>query len=167
MKRPPFNAFPELQNERILLREAHEDDILSLLEILTYDGKSAETLEEGNNNFSRIHQNYLDGDTVNWVIEQRETKEPVGFVGYYRGFKDGIGELGCILKTEFRGKGLMSPALRLAAVFGIEEMKLNQVIALTKPDNEKAIILLNRNGFQVEEGLTEGYLKFVYHPEAS
>ncbi len=162
MKLPPFDVFPELQDERILLREAHENDILSLLEILTYDGKSAETLEEGKSIYSRIHQNYLDGDTVNWVIEQHETKEPVGFVGYYRGFEDGIGELGCILKAEFRGKGLMSPALRLAAAFGIEEMKLNQVIALTKPDNEKAITLLNRNGFQLEEGLTEGYLKFIY-----
>ncbi|WP_300662639.1 GNAT family N-acetyltransferase [Fluviicola sp.] len=162
MKRPPFNTFPELQDERILLREAHEDEVSLLFEILTYDGRPAETLEEGRNIFSRIHQNYLDGDTVNWVIEQIETKEMVGFVGYYRGFKDGIGELGCILKAGFRGKGFMSPALRLAAKFGIEEMKLNQVIAFTKPDNEKAIILLNRNGFQVEEGLTEGYLKFVY-----
>ncbi|MNR67459.1 hypothetical protein D3C85_1914700 [compost metagenome] len=59
----------------------------------------------------------------------------------------------------------MSPALRLAAEFGVREMKLNQVVALTSPENEKAIILLNRNGFQMEEGLTEGYLKFVYLPK--
>lgn len=162
MNLPPFEVFPELQDERIRLREARESDVLSLLEILTYDGKPAETLEEGMNNLSRIDQNYLDGDTVNWVVEQIETKEPVGFVGYYRGFKNGTGELGCVLKTEFRGKGFMSPALRLAAEFGIEQMKLEQVIALTRPNNEKAIILLNRNGFRMEEGLTEGYLKFVY-----
>ncbi|MNJ84925.1 hypothetical protein D3C87_23890 [compost metagenome] len=165
MKLPPFAVFPELQNERILLREAHENDTSSLFEILTYDGKSAETLKEGTEILSRIHQNYLDADTVNWVIEELDTKEPVGFVGYYRGFKNGIGELGCILKAEFRGKGFMSPALRLAAEFGVREMKLNQVVALTSPENEKAIILLNRNGFQMEEGLTEGYLKFVYLPK--
>ncbi len=165
MKLPPFAVFPELQNERILLREAHENDSSSLFEILTYDGKSAETLKEGTEILARIHQNYLDADTVNWVIEELETKEPVGFVGYYRGFKNGIGELGCILKTESRGKGFMSPALRLAAEFGVREMKLNQVVALTSPENEKAIILLNRNGFQMEEGLTEGYLKFVYLPK--
>lgn len=162
MNLPPFDLFPELQNERIRLREAHEDDVLSLLEILTYDGKSAETLEEGRNTLARIHQNYLDGDTVNWVIEETETNEPVGFVGYYRGFENGIGELGFVLKAQFRGKGFMSPALRLAAEFGIEQMKLTQVIAFTKPSNEKAIILLNRNEFQVKEGLTDGYLKFVY-----
>ena len=162
MNLPPFEVFPELQDERIRLREARESDVLSLLEILTYDGKPAETLEEGMNNLSRIHQNYLDGDTVNWAIEETETKEPVGFVGYYRGFENGTGELGCILKAEFRGKGLMSPVLCLAAAFGIAEMKLEQVIAFTKPDNEKAIILLNRNGFQVQKGLTDGYLKFVY-----
>ncbi len=162
MKRPPFDIFPELQDERILLREAREEDISSLLEILTYDGKSAQTPEEGRNNFTRIHQNYLNGETVNWVIEQKETKEPVGFVGYYRGFENSTGELGCILKAEFRGKGLMSPALRIAASFGINEMNLDHVIALTKPENEKAIALLNRNGFFPEDGLTEGYLKFVY-----
>lgn len=162
MKLPPFDTFPELRDERILLREAREADIPSLLEILTYDGKSPETPEEGRKNLSRIHQNYLDGETVNWVIEQVDTKEPIGFVGYYRGFANGIGELGCVLKTESRGKGFMSPALRLATEFGIAQMKLEQIIAFTRPDNEKAIALLNRNGFQPEEGLTDGYLKFVY-----
>ncbi|AEA45465.1 GNAT family N-acetyltransferase [Fluviicola taffensis] len=162
MNLPPFSVFPELQSEQVFLRETKQADVPNLLEILTYDGKVAESLKEGIRIMERIHQNYLDRDTVNWVIEDRVTHQPVGFVGYYRGFKDGIGELGCILKEEFRGKGFMFPSLLLAAEFGINYMKLNQVIAITSSENEKAIALLNRNSFVLTEKHADGILTFNY-----
>ncbi len=165
MNLPPYRVFPELRLENLLLRETTEADTPSLLEILTYDGKVAETLEEGMGIIRKIHQNYLDGDTVNWVIEDISTHQPVGFVGYYRGFENGIGELGCILKEEFRGLGLMSPSLLLAAEFGKHQMKLNMVTALTTAENEKAIALLNRNNFIQEKELSGVYLRFVYFPD--
>jgi [ribosomal protein S5]-alanine N-acetyltransferase len=165
MNLPPYQSFPELKTERILLREVRQADILSLLEILTYDGKPAATLEEGIEITNRILQNYLDGDTINWLIEDMDTLEPAGFIGYYRGFESGVGELGFILKPKYRGLGLMSSALRLAVEFGMNEMKLNKVTAFTMPGNENAIAVLSRNGFSPEAELVETYLKFVYLPE--
>lgn len=164
MNLPPYTLFPELSSGKVLLREIRPDDIPNLLEILTYDGKSAETLGEGTGIVNRIHQNYLDGDSVNWVIENLETHEPIGFVGYYRGFENGIGEVGFILKAAFRGLGFMSPALALAIEFGLKQMQLKQVTAFTKPDNHKAIAVLNRNNFFAEKELEGSYLKLVYSP---
>lgn len=163
MNLPPFQSFPELKTDKLLLREVTPDDIPSLLEILTYDGKAAETLEEGIGMANRIHQNYLDGDTVNWVIESLPAHELIGFVGYYRGFENGTGELGCILKPAFRGLGLMSPSLRLAAEFGINSMNLERVIAITGKENNKAIALLERTGFMFVKELSEEQLEFRFH----
>ncbi|WP_343633344.1 GNAT family N-acetyltransferase [Fluviicola sp.] len=162
MNLPPYKSFPELSSERIRLREVRPEDIPNLLEILTYDGKPAETLTGGTHIVNQIHQNYLDGNSVNWVIENPETHELMGFVGYYRGFGNGIGEIGFILKAAFRGLGFMSPALVLATEFGLNEMKLKGVTAFTKPDNEKAIAVLSRNGFRAEKKPEGKYLKFVY-----
>lgn len=167
MNLPPYNVFPELTSGKLLLREVKQSDIPLLLEILTYDGKVAETLEEGIQMTGRIHQNYLDGDAVNWVIEVLETHELIGFIGFCRGFENGIGELGCILKEDFRGKGFMSPSLRLAAEFGLNQMKLNQVMAITHKENSKAIALLERNDFELQEKLPDEYLKFRFLPKTN
>jgi [ribosomal protein S5]-alanine N-acetyltransferase len=165
MNLPPYSIFPELRHSEVLLRELTFTDIPSVLEILTYDGKPATTFEEGMETANRIHRNYLEGDTLNWLIEVRGAQEPAGFIGYYRGFENGVGELGFILKPKFRGLGLMSTALRLAVEFGINEMKLNKVTAFTMPGNKNAIAVLSRNGFSPETELVETYQKFVYFPE--
>lgn len=158
MNLPPYISFPELMTGNLLLREVMQEDVPHLLEILTYDGKSAETLEQGIGIIRKIDRNYRDGDSVNWVIENLETRELIGFIGYYRGFENGIGELGFILKSAFRGQGLMSRSLNLAVDFGLHQMKLNEITAFTKPENLQAIAVLERNGFSAEGK----YLKFVY-----
>ncbi len=167
MNLPPYATFPELKSEKLLLREARTEDIPSLMEALTYDGKAAQTPEEGMQIIRKIQRNYLDGESVNWVIEVpiaigMETNQLIGFIGYYRGFENGIGEVGFVLKEAFRGKGFMSEALALAVNFGMNHMQLSQVRAFTKHDNEKSIAVLKRNGFipEIEEG--GQYLKFIY-----
>ncbi len=162
MNLPPYILFPELRTGGLLLREVKPDDIPHLLEILTYDGKSVETLDQGVEIIRKIDQNYREGESVNWIIEELETNQLIGFVGYYRGFENGFGEIGFVLKEAFRGKGFMSQSLQLAVDFGINRMWLRQVRAFTKPDNEKAIAVLERNGF-VSDYKPEGkYLEFVY-----
>jgi ribosomal-protein-alanine N-acetyltransferase len=165
MNRPPYISFPELRTGNLLLREVMQDDISHLLEILTYDGKSAETLDQGVEIIRKIDQNYQEGNSVNWVIENQETHELIGFIGYYRGFENGIGELGFILKAASRGLGFMSPSLSAAVEFGLKQMKLKGIMAFTKPDNEKAIAVLERNGFVSNYKSDGKYLKFVY-PES-
>lgn len=167
MNLPPYSVFPELRSEKLLLREAVYEDIPSLLEALTYDGKTAQSLEEGMQIIEKINRNYLEGESVNWIIEVpipigMETNQLIGFVGYYRGFENGIGEVGFVLKEAFRGKGFMSQALSLVVDFGINQMQLSEVRAFTKPDNEKSIAVLERNGFRHEIEVGGHYLKFVY-----
>jgi RimJ/RimL family protein N-acetyltransferase len=59
----------------------------------------------------------------------------------------------------------MSQALTLAMEFGINHMQLHEVRAFTRPDNEKSIAVLKRNGFSLEMEFEGEYLKFIYAAE--
>ncbi|MBW8361321.1 MAG: GNAT family N-acetyltransferase [Kaistella sp.] len=46
----------------------------------------------------------------------------VGTCGFYRGFANEEGELGCILLSRYRGQGFMTGALRAAIDFGLHHI---------------------------------------------
>lgn len=160
---PPYKKFPELASERVLLRELKSSELEQVLEIMTYDGKTVKTINEGQIVQSKIDVNYLESDGVNWVIEDLDSKELVGFIGYYRGFTAGIGEIGFILKPRFRGKGFMSEAIKLAVSFGLETIKLDQIEAYTKQENSQSIAVLTRNGFVPGIEKHTGYVTFAFY----
>jgi ribosomal-protein-alanine N-acetyltransferase len=117
--------FPQLSDARILMRALTIADIPQAIEISFYDGKPAENLETAISMQEQIDKDYSDGNTVHWGIFEQGSGLLVGTCGYYRGFANNSGELGCILLPKFRGQGYMSAALRLAIQFGIESMKLS------------------------------------------
>jgi len=87
----------------------------------------------------------------------------MGTLGYYRGFNNGIGELGCVLKPEFHGKGLMIKAMKLVAEFGPSYIGLTKVIAITDKNNNSAIKLLNRVGFVKTADLKENEIEYQFY----
>lgn len=144
---PPYPVFPTLYTKRTALREVKASDVEDIVEISTYDGQRASTTADALQMLGKIERDYRNGDSVNWGIADPVTNEIMGTCGYYRGFKNDIGELGCILRPTFRGKGFMSEAMRAAVGFGIREMGLRRVIAITRQHNLKAIALLERLEF--------------------
>ena len=56
---------------------------------------------------------------------------------------------------EFRGKGLISKAIKVVVKFGFDVMKLHSIEALIDPDNIASEKVLQKNGFVKEEYLTE------------
>jgi ribosomal-protein-alanine N-acetyltransferase len=132
----------------VLLRPVRPADAESLFEISFYDARPAQTLPEAAEMQERINADYQRGTAIHWAILRVATAEVVGTLGYYRGFAHGVGELGCVLKPAFRGQGLMKEAMRLAVGYGLHEMKLAQVTAVTARQNGPAVRLLERLGFE-------------------
>lgn len=147
MHLPPFQTFPTLTSQNIVLREVLPEDIPDVLEISVYDGRPAADAAEALTMFQKIDQNYRDGNSVNWGIADKTTNEVMGTCGFYRGFEDSIGELGCIMRPAFRGRGYMTEAMRAAMDFGFREMELTQIFAVTRTHNVKAMALMDRLGF--------------------
>jgi [ribosomal protein S5]-alanine N-acetyltransferase len=149
---PIYPNFPSLNGRKIILRQVLAMDISQLKEVSFYDGKRAKTIKEAFEMQERINQDYENGETFHWAILDKNTGDIVGTCGYYRGFTENTGELGCVLKAKFRGQGYMTEALSLAIKFGFETMKLQKIVAITTKSNTKALQLLTRLNFEkIEE----------------
>jgi ribosomal-protein-alanine N-acetyltransferase len=78
---------------------------------------------------------------------ENSTGKIAGTCGYYRGFENATGELGCVLLPQFRGQGFMTMAMQLAIDFGLNNMGLQRIWAITTKQNSQAISLLERLQF--------------------
>ena len=148
---PPYKNYPVVYNNEIELREILPDEIKDVVEISFYDGIKAATIEQAKAMHKTISEDYKNGNSIHWAIIDKISNKIVGTCGYYRGFKNETGELGCILLPQFTGNGFMTKALKLAVTFGQKEMMLKKIIAITSPENSKAINVLNRAGFVITQ----------------
>ncbi|MDO8365523.1 MAG: GNAT family N-acetyltransferase [Saprospiraceae bacterium] len=147
MKLPPYDTFPNLSGNNILLREIQYSDLKHIVEISRYDAIPAKNVEEAAAMQEKINQNYKDGNSIHWGIADKSSNTIVGTCGYYRGLDKGEGELGCILLSQFMGHGYMTAAIQLAIQFGLNDIGLKRIFAITTQQNDKAIRLLERIGF--------------------
>ena len=162
MNLPPYPSFPEISTHALLLRDIYPYDIPALIEISFYDGKPAKNYEDALHMQQKINADYEAGNSIHWGIVDLKTREMVGTCGYYRGFAQDRGELGCVMRPEFRGQGYMRAALELAIHFGLHQMGLEKIIAITTLDNLPAIRLLTRLKFAQTGVLQDNYIEYVY-----
>ncbi len=147
MKLPPYNNYPNISGDKVSLRQIFTADIEDLIEVSFYDAVQATTLQEAIEMQARIDKDYSDGNSIHWGIVNNQTNKIVGVCGYYRGLNKGEGELGCVLLPQYRGQGFMNHALQLAINFGINNIELKRIWAITTVPNIKAIQLLERLNF--------------------
>ncbi|WP_284652880.1 GNAT family N-acetyltransferase [Flavobacterium terrisoli] len=147
MKLPPYDNFPIISDDKITLRPIMPSDIKDIIEISFYDGIQAATLKQATEMQSKINKDYTDGNSIHWGIAENTTNAILGTCGYYRGFDQESGELGCVLLPQFRGKGFMTAAMKSAIDFGINTIELKRIWALTTKQNENAIKLLEKLNF--------------------
>ena len=151
LQRPPFNFFPILKNHRIILRDVQEADLQHLVEISFYEGIPAKDLNDAQIMNERIRADYLNGNSVHWIISSILSGEILGTCGFYRGFQDGIGEIGYVLIKTHQGQGYMGEAVSLMLCFGWKELRLKQIRGVTSQDNPSSISVLKKAGFKLLE----------------
>ncbi|RTY89135.1 GNAT family N-acetyltransferase [Flavobacterium sp. GT3R68] len=175
MNLPPYAIFPIISGENISLRPILTSDIPDIIEISFYDSVQAKTVLQATEMQSKINRDYDNGNAIHWGIAENTTNFIIGTCGYYRGFDKETGELGCVLLPQFRGKGYMTAAMQLAIDFGLNNMGLKQIRAVTTKQNTNAIKLLERLHFikisdlsydEIEYELqTKSYITNSIHPK--
>ncbi|MBT2623536.1 MULTISPECIES: GNAT family N-acetyltransferase [Chryseobacterium] len=155
-----YDNFPNINGDRISLRQILDKDIPELVEISFYDAIQAETVEQAAEMQSKINTDYINGNSIHWAIVDHATDKIVGTCGYYRGFNKGEGELGCVLLPQYKGKGYMTDAMLLAIDFGLHQIGLKRIWAATSQQNTKAIQLLERLGFKKIADLDDNEIEF-------
>jgi len=147
MNLPPYPIFPVITNDNLTLRQIGPDDMHDITAISYYDAVQATTAAQAAVMQQKINEDYLDGESIHWGIVDKITNKIVGTCGYYRGFENAAGELGCILLPQHYGKGYMTHAMELAICFGFETIGLQRIWAETDTANANAIKLLERLNF--------------------
>ena len=160
MQLPPYDKFPNISDDKILLRKIQFPDINDIIEISFYDAIQATTLIQAIEMQAKINLDYSSGNSIHWGIEDKLTNKFVGTCGYYRGLDKGEGELGCVLLPQYRGKGFMTPSLQLAIDFGLNNIGLKRIWAKTTRQNDKAIKLLERLNFIKIDDLDDNEVEY-------
>lgn len=163
MNLPPFPVFPKISGDRITLREITSEDLPDLIEISYYNAIQAKNVEEAKGMQDKIDQDYRQGNSIHWGIADAKTNRILGTCGYYRGFENDSGELGCVLLPQFQGKGYMTSAMKSAIDFGLEKLELKRIWSATSKDNVAAIKLLERLNFSKTADFGDHEIKFEYN----
>jgi [ribosomal protein S5]-alanine N-acetyltransferase len=72
--------------------------------------------------------------------------------------REGVGEIGIIMRREAQGRGLASKALILVTKYGFETLGLNRIFGDIDPDNSASISLFLRAGYTREALLRKNWV---------
>jgi ribosomal-protein-alanine N-acetyltransferase len=96
----------------------------------------------------RQRARFAEGDVGYWAVESRETGEFVGAVGlsrptYEAHFTPAMG-VGWRLARQHWQRGYASEAAQAALQYGFEEMRLDEIVAITVPANTRSQQVMRR-----------------------
>jgi ribosomal-protein-alanine N-acetyltransferase len=167
------SIFPELQSQRLKLRELAQTDADILYDmhsnygIMKWYGTDHMTQREDALNlldkFAQLRKKPATG--IRWGICTHESTTLLGTCGFQKWNREWNS---CIirydLKVDARGQGYMQEALRCAIVWAFANMKLNRIEAQIHPNNRASVLLVEKLGF-VREGIVRkaGYWDEQYH----
>ncbi len=143
-----FKEVPVLKSDRLILRGVKHSDASDLIGLAVYDGFFAQSEADVITILKKIDADRAKGESLQWLICLKENHNIAGLCSYHRGYPNNTGEIGYVLKEAYRGKGIMTEAVKLITEFGIQTMQLTRVFAYTDPSNTASIHVLKRAGFQ-------------------
>lgn len=91
-----------------------------------------------------------------WAITE-DGGEALGRIALFQ-VRDGVGEIGIILRREAQGRGLALRAIQLVEAYAFEARGMHRVMADVDPDNSASATLFYRLGYE-KEGVLKGNWK--------
>lgn len=159
-----FDKFPEMETERLILRQIHPSDAEAVFAILS-DGSVTEFYDDdpfpsvsGSLDqievWERIFQRHWG---IRWGIGLKSGGGLIGTCGYYsiHSLHKRAG-IGYELARAHWTQGMMTEALTAILEFGFEALELNRAEAFVMPENTASIRLLEKLDF-INEGLLAKY----------
>ena len=147
--------------DRLLLREVVESDaefmnrLLNTPKFLQYIGDRGVRTDEDARVFirDRYRKSYEDNGYGLYLVELMESQEPIGLCGFVR--RDSLPgpDLGFAFLPEYEGKGYGFESATAVVVYGRNELKFDELFAITSLDNVASIGLLKKLGFTFREVL--------------
>lgn len=165
-----FDAFPEIETERLILREIMPEDAPAIFAIFGddavtryYDLETYTNQTQAEELIDFFDESFELERAIRWGIERKADGRLMGTCGYVwlRRFR---GEIGYDLAQAYWRQGYMAEALSGILEFGFDPLGLNRIEALTMTENQASAGLLHKLGFQQEGILRQhDYFKGAFH----
>ncbi|NEV92970.1 GNAT family N-acetyltransferase [Psychroflexus sp. YR1-1] len=160
-----FEEFPELESQRLLLRQLNLSDasevqgIRSDERVMVYmDQERHLSLQQSEESISKKLKLYKERTGMLWALIEKSTGKFIGDFAFFNiDPKNSRAEIGYTLKPEFWKKGLMKEAMMCIFNFGFKKFNLHSLEANINPGNDNSRGLLTSMGFQKEAYFRENY----------
>lgn len=154
-----------VETRRLRLRALHEDDAVFVLRLvneptwLRFIGdKSVRNLDDARRYLREGPlSSYAQHGHGSWLVQRLSDDLPLGMCGLIRRKGLPIADLGFAFLPEHEGQGYAHEAASAVLRWAQEHLALPRVLAITSPDNQRSIRLLEKLGFTYQESrrLTE------------
>jgi ribosomal-protein-alanine N-acetyltransferase len=155
MKPFSFTDFPEINTERLLLRQLNADDADAIFKLRSnteinklITRKTPKNTEEATEFIAVCQQEFKKQNRVFWAMQLKETKQVIGAIVFHKiSLENEYAEIGYELHPAFHQKGFMNEAMQAVLEFGKTRMQLKTTEAFTHQNNKASIALLEKHHF--------------------
>ena len=148
-----------LETDRLRLRKLSVEDAGVILRLLNEPSFIENIGDKGVRNLDDACSYILDGPVASYekfgfglyLVELRESGVPVGMCGLLKREALEDVDLGYALVPEFWSKGYALESALAVLSFARNTLGLKRVVAITNPDNQSSIRLLEKMGFRFEK----------------
>lgn len=166
-----FDSFPNLETERLVLRQETVEDALAVLQVLSdpavtkfHDLDTFTKIEEAIALIQRRRERFESGRGIRWGIALKQDNNLIGSCGLMWNQQLHSAEVGYELASAFWRQGMMTEALKSILKFSFQEVNLQFVVAEVMLGNIASKKLLEKLGFQNQGVLQQqGFWKGKYH----
>lgn len=152
-----------IETDRLILRELDFTDENDLFEMdsdpdvhLYIENKPVKSIHEIQQAIKTLKKEYEDNGIARWAVVDKLTNECVGWSGL-KYFKEQLNnhnhfyELGYRFKKKHWGKGYATESSSAVLNYGFENLKMNEIFAITDPKNNNSKNVLKKLGFEYKE----------------
>lgn len=162
-----FSPFPEMETERLILRNLVKEDVQDVLnfrgdpETMLYIPRPvAQNLEDAAMVIDMMTGFTANNEKINWAVIEKSSQKLIGTFGYVRfQYESYRGEVGYILNKNYHGMGYAQEALVPILKYGFGKMGLHSIEAVIRAENTASMKLVEKFGFT-----KDAYFKdYIYH----
>ena len=155
---------PEIETERLLLREITPEDldefarvIFADTDVLRYMAKRDLTPVERAERARKVSvENWSKHGYGAWLITDKNSSNVIGSCDFDTEEVNGGVELGYSIGKAYWGKGIATETARAAIRFGFDTAKMERIVGVVVPENTASWRVLERLGFVYEKS-TQAY----------
>ena len=146
------------ETERLILREIVESDAAFIVELLNspsfikYIGnRNIRSVAEARGAIENVYRkSYAENNFGLYIVELKESDAAIGFCGFVK--RDFLPEadIGFAFLPQFEKKGHGFESAAALLKYGREKLNFGRVLAITTPNNENSVKLLEKLGFVFE-----------------